>query len=433
MIGLVLVSSTLLVFQAPASPQQKESQKPAPKAAPAVDPGQALAQYNGLRQKTPSTAAAQWKLGLWCEGHGLQAEAYVHFAEVVRLDPKREAAWRKLGFKKHHGRWTTDAEIAEDNEQKKADKIWIPQLKKLHKDIHGANGVKKRDHAQAALLAITDPRAILPLYREFGAGQLDQLILIQVLGQIEKPISSKILAVLAVYGKTPQVRARATETLRGRPAGDFLDILVGLMIDPLKYEVRHVGGPGSPGILFVEGERFNVARFYSPPPPPDVALGPGDMISFDSSGMPVILRPIGPGPSVGSITAAPGTKNEFKQTTTPTTNFAVISPQDLLAEAQRGAVMAEAQLETDVAIVKSVNTARKQFNDLVMAVAKDATGQNRGSTPKEWRDALAGGKNSTRQPPPHKPTIPEQVALAYNPVFGPSGLRLLAGIKVGDT
>ena len=77
---------------------------------------------------------------------------------------------------------------------------------------------------------------------------------------------------LAVYGRTPEVRRRATEILRGRPAEDYLELLVGLMVDPLKYEVKPVAGPGSPGVLFVEGERFNVARFYAPPPP---SIAPG--------------------------------------------------------------------------------------------------------------------------------------------------------------
>ncbi len=39
------------------------------------------------------------------------------------------------------------------------------------------------------------------------------------------------------------------------------------MSDPLKYEVKPVGGPGSPGVLFVEGQQFNVNRFYAPPAP----------------------------------------------------------------------------------------------------------------------------------------------------------------------
>ena len=31
---------------------------------------------------------------------------------------------------------------------------------------------------------------------------------------------------------------------------------------PFKYQVRPVNGPGSPGVLFVEGERFNIQRMY---------------------------------------------------------------------------------------------------------------------------------------------------------------------------
>lgn len=398
MMRSVLIGATFLVFQTAGPTQSGDLQKPTAKAAAEVDPGQALAEYNALRTKTPSTAAAQWKLGLWCEEHGLKAEAYVHFAEVVRLDPRREAAWRKLGLKKHHGRWTTDAQIAEENEQEKADKLWAPKLKKLHKDIHGANGAKKRDEAQAALLAITDPRAMLSVYREFGGGRVDQMILIRVLGQIDKPISSKILAILAVYGKSPEVRGKATEILRGRPADDFLDVLVAMMIDPINYEVRHVGGPGSPGVIFVEGERSNVARFYAPPPAPNVAPGPGDIISFDNAGMPIINRPVMRISGDSTIRGLPGSKTPVQDLATMTTTYAAISPAQLMLEAQKGAAMAEAQLEADVAQIKSINQDRKRFNDLVMAVAKDATGKDHGKTPKEWREALAGGNKSRKRP-----------------------------------
>ena len=261
------------------------AQKPNPKVATAVNDGELNAQYNALKEKTPSTPAAQWKLGLWCEEHGLRDLAYVHFAEVARLDPKRDAAWRKLGFKKVNGRWTTDEQIAEERAQKRADKEWAPRLKKIHKDIHGSNGAKKRDLALAAIAAISDPGAILPVYREFGGGgQIDQVILVQVLGQIDKPLSSKVLAMLAVYGKTPDVRRRATETLRGRSAEDFLDLLVGLMVDPYKYQVKPVAGPGSPGVLFVEGEKFNVSRFYAPPAAPNITAQPGDVVTYDAYG-----------------------------------------------------------------------------------------------------------------------------------------------------
>ncbi|MFI5454192.1 MAG: hypothetical protein ACHRXM_01955 [Isosphaerales bacterium] len=430
MLGLLLVSSTLVAFQDAGPPQSRDEQKTTPKAAVDVDPGQVLAEYNALREKARSTAAAQWRLGLWCEEHGLKDQAYVHFAEVVRLDPKRDAAWRKLGLKKYGGRWATEKQIAEDNEQKKADKVWAPRLRKVHKDIHGTNGAKKRDIAQAAIKEISDPRAVLSVYREFGGGgQLDQKILIQVLGEIDKPVSSKVLALLAVYGRTPEVRGRATEILRLRPAHDYLDLLVGMMIDPFKYEVRPVGGPGSPGVLFVEGERFNVSRFYAPPPPPNVTPQPGDTIIYDQSGMPVIARPTGR-VGVSMTRDVRGSKILVKETDTE--EYAQISPFELMVEAQRGAVMAEAQLERDVALIKGTNADRKRFNDLVMAVAKAATGKDHGKTPKEWREAVAGGNNLSTQASrtPDKPTYGESVPLAYNPAFEPAGYTSLSRTRV---
>ncbi len=252
------------------------------------------------------------------------------------------------------------------------------------------------------------------------------MILIQVLGQIDKPISSKILAILAVYGKSSQVRGKSTEILRGRPAADFLDVLVAMMIDPLNYEVRHVGGPGSPGVIFVEGERSNVARFYAPPPAPNVAPGPGDIISFDNAGMPIINRPVMRISGDSTIRGLPGSKTPVQDLATMTTTYAAISPAQLMLEAQKGAAMAEAQLEADVAQIKSINQDRKRFNDLVMAVAKDATGKDHGKTPKEWREALAGGNKSSKRPSqtPEKRTIPEEVPLAYNPMFAPVGFSV---------
>ncbi len=421
MIGLVIVSTTFLAFQATDSPPTQREQKPTPVVVTEVNDGEAIANYNALKEKTPSTPAAQWRLGLWCEEHGLSDLAYVHFAEVARLDPKRDAAWRKLGFKKLGSRWTTDEQIAGEHDQKKADKEWAPRLKKLHKDIHGTNGTKKREIALAVIADISDPKAILPVYREFGGGgQTDQVILVQILGQVDKPLSSKVLAMLAVYGKTPDVRRRATETLRGRSAEDFLDLLVGLMIDPHKYEVKPVAGPGSPGVLFVEGEKFNMSRFYAPPAAPNITPQPGDIVSYDPSGMPLISRPVGTTQS--RPIGVPGSKTLVKET--DSVQYEVISPYQLMAEAQRGAFMAEAQLEADVAMIKSINDERKRFNDLVIAVAKDATGKNSGRTPKEWRDSLAMRNQSTRPSKvPIKPTFGEMATLVYQPVFAPIGFR----------
>jgi hypothetical protein len=133
--------------------------------------------------------------------------------------------------------------------------------------------------------------------------------------------------------------------------------------------------------------------------------------------MPVISRPVGitPGQKIG----VPGSKTLV--TETDSVKYEVISPTQLKAEAQKGAVMAEAQLESDVAMIKSINDDRTKFNDVVMAVATDATGKNPGRTPKDWREAMMRGKQSDQPSKSPKPTFGEMATLAYQPVFAPAG------------
>jgi hypothetical protein len=410
----------LIATGQPAGPD-RDPAKAAP-SAEAPDLDRALSEYNALREKAGKSAADQWRLALWCEKNGLKPEAMAHFAEVARLDPRRDAVWRKLGFKKVGGRWTTDEIITEEKEQKAADKVWGPKLRKIHKDLHGTYGPERRAQAQAELDAIRDPKAVLPLYRELGGGRLDQSILIQALDTIDKPIATRLLAFLAVYGVAPEVRKQATLALRTRPAEDYLDLLVGFLVDPISFEIRHVSGPGSPGVLFVEGERFNSARFYAPPAAPDVTPRPGDIVTLDDSGMPLILRPIG-SLSLGSETrGVPGSKTLVERKSMEKIEYAAISPNQLQQEAQRGAVAAEVQLRSDEQSIRAINTARRQFNDLVMAVARDASGKDLGTAPRDWRDGLArANKQSPRSRPSPKATVPEVVPLAYTPWFGPSG------------
>jgi hypothetical protein len=92
-----------------------------------------------------------------------------------------------------------------------------------------------------------------------------------------------------------------------------------------------------------------------------------------------------------------------------------------MLEAQRGAQAATKQLEADINLIKSINRERQKFNDLVIAVAKDATGKDGGDTPKEWRETLAAANGVTALASQAKPTYSELVGLAYNPVFAPVG------------
>ncbi len=107
-----------------------------------------LAEYQSKRLKAAYTADAQYLLGLWCDEHGLKEQAKAHLTAVIRLDPKREIAWKKLGYKKHEGRWATDAQLAAERAdaeaQKAADRKWKPLLEKYKRDARPRPGDARR-------------------------------------------------------------------------------------------------------------------------------------------------------------------------------------------------------------------------------------------------------------------------------------------------
>ena len=158
-----------------------------------------------------------------------------------------------------------------------------------------------------------------------------------------------------------------------------------------------------------------MARLYAPPAP-SFAWQPGDVITFDASGMPVITRAVGS--MSGQARGVPGSKT--LATRTDTVEVAEFSVAQIMAEAQKAAASAEAQLEGDVAQIKAINGDRRQFNHIVIAVATYATGKDIGQTAKEWRDALAAEKKSGKETARlEKPTVTEIVPLAYQPVIVP--------------
>jgi hypothetical protein len=250
-----------------------------------------LAEYNARRERTPETAEAQWKLALWCEEKGLAAEAKAHYAVVVRLDPSREAAWKKLGCKKEGGRWVTAeqlaAEKAEADAQQQADRLWRPLLTKWRGWLADKS---KHDEAVRLLATVSDRRAVPAVWALFAPGNAGhQTVAVQVLGQIDAPASSRALALLAVFSGSAEVRRKATETLKGSDPREYVALLIALLRDPVKYEVRPVGGPGSPGTLFVQGKPFNIQRLYAPPPV-QIPIFPGDTLGYDNYGMLVLDR-----------------------------------------------------------------------------------------------------------------------------------------------
>jgi hypothetical protein len=255
-----------------------------------------LGEYLERRAGTADKADDQYKLALWCEENGLKEPMVVHLRRTLQLDPGREGAWRRLGFKKVGNRWV-NAEVeaamkAEREARAKAEKEWTPRLEKLRGVLAGKDAARRAE-AREELAAITDPRAVPSLFRVFARGGVEarQALAVDVLSRIEGAEASLALATLAVYSPHAAIRTDAAALLQRRDPREFAGFLALQIRDEVKYKVKPVGGPGSQGELLVEGEDANVRRIYRPMQAPQ--LLPGDRLGRDQAGNVIVNRPVG--------------------------------------------------------------------------------------------------------------------------------------------
>jgi hypothetical protein len=439
-----------------------------------------IQEYLKRRAKFPESADGHWKLALWCEQSGLKPQAAAHAYQVIRLDPRREAAWKRLGYKKVSGHWVNPELAAihkqQESAQKKADKQWKTSLERW-RDALASRDKARRAHAEGELTNITDPRAVPMIWTTFALGKLaNQKVAAELLGRIDSPGAARALAMLALFSPAAEVRQIATQTLRTRDARDFAPLLIGLLRDPIKYDVKDVKGPGAPGELVVKDKDVNVKRLYTPATPPDVPLFPMDRMSIDAFGLPVIVRPMGQASFAGPFTSAaqarfllglgspalPGqigsvlqkaglppaqsqklgalvasNSNAWAQNllfgvgagvgqglrAEYTVNEELVIPVgQMMLEAERSARIAQWQLEGDISAIKSYNAPIERSNQEVRQVLSDALGVNLGQETPAWRKWLVdlfGYALAAQQGPESHPTLVEEVPLSYQPQATP--------------
>jgi hypothetical protein len=407
-----LILAAALVLASEAAAQTKNSPSPA------GEPVAALAEYNARRDCIPDTAEAHLELALWCEQKGLKSEAVAEFAAVLGRNPKCETAWKHLGFKKHEGRWVTKEQItAEDREaklQRKADREWEPRLRKWKSSLATK---AKRGEAEDELAAVTDPRAVPSIWKVFAAGHApDQRQAVQLLGQIASASASRALALLAVSGETSEVRRTATETLRSRNPLEFADVLISLLRDPIKYEVRAVIGPGLPGSLTIKGPSFNLERVYAPPPLPDLSILPGDNVRFGSRGGPILIRHTDATMLPFAWVSDSGYEYRTRYAIAPHVPV-VIQLGAMWRENWKSAQSAQQQLRSDVDKVEWVRHIQRAANEQVVRILNDATGQKLPADRTACWTWWFGRLDRVYAPRPEapRPTLTEMVALDYLP------------------
>ncbi len=255
-----------------------------------------MREYFQRRAKTLDRAEDQWKLALWCEQNGLKDQAIAQYHTVLRRDPTRETVWKRLGFKKVSGHWIKPewqaARKQEFEQQSRANKHWKPLLEKWREAIFGRDKTR-RVQAEEAMTSVTDPRAVPMIWAVFVPRGADgQKVAVRLLGQIDAPGSSRALALVGLSSGSAEARQEAIQLLRNRDARDFAPLLIGLIRDPIQYEVKPVRGPGQTGELVIHDGSVNRKRLYTPLSEPNVPLGPYDSITMGPDGLPVVSRPM---------------------------------------------------------------------------------------------------------------------------------------------
>ena len=448
-----------------------------------------MQEYLQRRARTSDQADDQWRLALWCEQNGLKDQAIVQYHAVLRRDPTREAAWKRLGFKKVGGHWITPdwqaAQKQESEQQHKANRHWKPLLEKWGAALSSRDKARRAE-AEKGLAAVSDPRAVPAIWAVFALGGPErQRIAVRLLGQVDAPGSSRALAVLALMSRVAEVRQEAAELLKRRDPRDFAPLLIGLIRDPIKYEVRRVNGPGSRGELLIKKPEVNLQRLYSPPPSPSFALLPTDYVSLDAAGLPVITRGLAPyhvgiasiarnsdaafvaglgiggspapspnlaamfhqaglPPAVSQRLAAAARGPAFPVAVTGNPNdparVSVVRNQtmtipigEMMLEAQRAAQVAEAQLEADVQAIDAANTSTRESNGRVRDLLATTVGTDQGddtSAWAKWLTNLFGYAYTSQKATYETPTVTEEVPLAYQPQAAPIVIDRPVGIVI---
>jgi hypothetical protein len=357
-----------------------------------------LAAYRRKRAKIENRADDHWNLALWCEENGLSAEAQAHLTVVVRLDPSRESAWRRLGCRQHRGRWMTEAQISAENAERKAqqaaDHVWLPRLERWRSELRSD---KTRALAVNSLATVTDPRALRSVWRVFGQGaESDQLAMAQLLGQIESPASTRSLAFLAVLANSSETRRRATEALAWRDPRDAAPLLISLLQPDsitktpnlaYRYLLKPTGQDfvGSPGYVVVETPWFDWISRYTV-----------------DEGFTFVNTPSGPIPLAAVVTSVGGPialRVDYESRVSQQRSRQIEHLSALLEFVEGKA--------RDIAItVFEDNTKRRQYNEQIAAVLKSLTKQDLGTSREAWRKWWVEELGYAYEPPRPEPAMP---------------------------
>ena len=352
-----------------------------------------LAEYHVRRDQAKAGVKDQFALAEWCEQHGLRDEAAAHYTVVTRLEPKLEAAWTKLGYRKYEGSWRRDDQIAriqnDRRDREQADARYRPWLTAWRDWLKAGGDMKKavnsaRDRERSPR-SFVDPSGLLAA--KIGLSTLAVLML----SDIDANEATVELCMLAVDGTSPVTRKAAGKALDKRDPRVFVGYLINRIREPVHFEVRSGTDGNSAGELWVEERDVIVDHVYDLPADASLPKRHTETVfKRDSSGI----------------------SRRFSREVLPD-----------LAATDRSAVdgvhFVEKQLARDVRLKELENFAINRSNERVLPLLRHVTGQQMGPSREVWAnwwiDQLGYTYQSRPVNPERKPVIVSHVQAAVPP------------------
>ncbi len=207
-----------------------------------------LDEYVERLEQPRSTAADEMALAAWCEEHHLRDLAQVHYAAALKRDDTLGEAHAKVGHVLMDGRWLDADEVKEaqgmvkykgrwmlpEEKDKKESQValasegasWAKRVKLLRDSYQAGPESRSRD-AEARLLAIREPVAVVPVLRVLGEDPVPffRAMAARILGAIPGPEADRGLVSRLLAETEQPVREATVAELARRDAAEIVPML----------------------------------------------------------------------------------------------------------------------------------------------------------------------------------------------------------------
>lgn len=197
---------------------------------------QALRRYTNLRDKATDSLEGHRRLGEFCVQNRLDAQARMHFAQVLRFDPNDIIARKFLGHILVGPIWISPAQWKMVRSRQESLQESIQKYQRTLNRIE--RGLKSEDQATfkravQELEDISDEAAVPAVELTFG-GEPESVshYAVEWLSKREGREASIALARFGIFHPDPRIRSAAAFSLRGRPVVEYGAAVVDMALTP---------------------------------------------------------------------------------------------------------------------------------------------------------------------------------------------------------